>query len=215
MKRALCILIFLCSPALAEGPIFHHADKYLDQEIKNIYNDIRGPRIGVGSASTMTVAQLNVSTITISGTPANANDAAKFSQIKYFQIVTSSSTASTSTTSTTFVDTVLKRNITPTSASSKILILAASEIGGLVASKSAFITIARNGTDLSGGSGFSSDILVNASGAFRQPWAAAYLDSPATTSATSYSIQIKNGVAGGINLNDNGGVATMYLVEVQ
>lgn len=167
------------------------------------------------TASTMTITQLNVSTITISGTPANANDAAKFSQIKYFQIVFSSSANTTITTSTSFVDTVLTRNITPSSVNSKILIMASSEIGGLVAGKSAFITVARNGTDLSAGSGFTSDILVNASAAFRQPWSLVYLDAPATTSATTYTIRIKNGVGGGINLNDDGGIAVMTLAEIQ
>lgn len=215
MKKLLFGLLLIAQPALAACPRYQSADVNTQQEIQGICHDLQYPSISIGSASTMTITQLNVSTITISGTPAAANDAAKFSQIKYFQIVMSSSTSSTTTTSTSFVDTSLKRNITPSSVNSKILILASSEIGGLIAGKSAFITITRNGTDLSAGSGFTSDILVNASGAFRQPWAAAYLDSPATTSATSYVVQIKNGVGGGINLNDDGGVATMYLVEVQ
>lgn len=40
--RKLIALLFLCSPLLAEGPLFKHSDKYVDQEFKNAYNDIRG-----------------------------------------------------------------------------------------------------------------------------------------------------------------------------
>lgn len=41
MKNIFAVLL-LSSPLLAEGPIFKHQDRYVNQEFQNAYNDIRG-----------------------------------------------------------------------------------------------------------------------------------------------------------------------------
>lgn len=68
MKNLLAIL-FLAVPCMASGPkyIGSKADPATYQEFQNVYQDIKSPVISIGSASTMTITYLNVSTITLNG----------------------------------------------------------------------------------------------------------------------------------------------------
>jgi hypothetical protein len=116
---------------------------------------------------------------------------------KLLQVVFASTGTYTTSTSTTFADTTLTATITPSSVSSKILVL-----------------VSQNGVTKSSGDNNTtvkikllrgaSDILLitdmdgytGTSNTSTQSSSASYLDSPATTSATTYKTQFASGVAG-------------------
>lgn len=154
-----------------------------------------------------------------------SGDAVAFQQIHMPQIpVLATSTGTTSTTTTAnFVDTGLTASITPTSSSSKILVIVS---GVLTASsttlnRSASATIKRDSTNLgSANNGFSrvSNTVSSASGDQDVPCTMTYLDSPSTTSAVTYTVQIRssNSDCTAIWNRSNGSTSTttITLIEV-
>jgi|DEB0MinimDraft_6_1074348.scaffolds.fasta_scaffold27704_3 hypothetical protein len=121
----------------------------------------------------------------------------------------------TSTSSATYVDTSLAATITPTSASSKILIIVSAEfLRNPNNTTRAYLTLFRGnaatGTDLkSGGSGFAQ---VYSNGNFQNDINVAFVcvDSPATTSATTYTVAIKTS-ASAVSIN---GQQSIVVIEV-
>lgn len=121
-------------------------------------------------------------------------------QWNLLQVVTGSTSTFASTTTSTFVDTNLTATITPTSASSKILILV-SQAGLVKFSSNTGISLRllRNSTSILQFE--ESACYTNATGYNGGGGASAsYLDSPATTSAVTYKTQFAssantNGVA--------------------
>jgi len=115
---------------------------------------------------------------------------------KVLQVVSTTSTTQFSTTSTTMVglSPAISASITPSSTSNKILILCSLAFG--VANSAPFFTIYRGGSDIipSGTNMFSGSFLSDQyqleNASFN------YLDSPSTTSATTYELYWKssNGV---------------------
>jgi hypothetical protein len=107
------------------------------------------------------------------------------------QVVQATTISSTTSSSTSYVAIAnLTASITPSSSSSKVLILVNSHIYTSGANVESAITIYRNSSDLStGGTGFTdaytggSDLIV--------PFSMMYLDSPATTSSTTYAAYFK------------------------
>ena len=135
---------------------------------------------------------------------------------KILQVVSTSKTDSFTTTSTSLVDvTDVSVSITPTSATSKVLILCSGVGGNTGSSNATFFQFVRDSTDIGSGTGG----VVNATGMIYNNNANAgtgfslgYLDSPATTSATTYKLQARVnggiGVIGRIAVNDNNRVIT-------
>lgn len=137
------------------------------------------------------------------------------------QVVSSATTSTTSTTSSTMVSTGFSATITPTSSSSTILILI--DIGAVGANQTASFCIARGstllgrsaaGTGVNGGS----VLTINAAGG---AWSSSlsYLDSPATTSATTYTLYFASDT-GTVTVNKRvsdsyiGATTTITLMEV-
>jgi hypothetical protein len=118
-----------------------------------------------------------------------ATDAAAVGQLPFVQVISFSTATQFTTTSSTFQTTNLTATITPTSASSKIFIIASSNLENGGVSKTALATIARNGTNILGvnGQGYYLNATDNV-----VPCTLSYMDSPATTSATTYAVQIRN-----------------------
>jgi hypothetical protein len=116
---------------------------------------------------------------------------------KVLQVVYGSTNSYTTTTSTSFVDTNLSATITPTLNTSKVLVLVTQQGVGrdtTTAGEQIRFKIVRGATDVL----LISDIFAyNASaGTFVNnglTMAANYLDSPATTSATTYKTQFRSG----------------------
>jgi hypothetical protein len=111
------------------------------------------------------------------------------------QVVSTDTSTSTSITSTSYVDTNCTATITPTSASSKILVIASLDADLIRNSNvvnDAYANLVRNSTELTDkyflyGSGTSSNGFVY----FPAKFSIVYLDTPATTSATTYKVQAK------------------------
>jgi hypothetical protein len=101
-----------------------------------------------------------------------------------------------SVTSTTYTDiTGLTVSITPTSASNKIFIIASVVASQSVGVNNGFMILARGGTTIGGGTAVglrrTAAVAVNSSSNSYPPsFSLSFLDSPATTSATTYSVQI-------------------------
>ena len=116
------------------------------------------------------------------------------------QVVNATSTSAVTITSTTYTDTGLTATITPTSASSKIIVLISQEAYILRASnfQGAGFKIQRNGTDIytpiTDGTG-PYDMYIAATGPTGVELATKfninYVDSPASTSALTYKTQAR------------------------
>jgi len=107
---------------------------------------------------------------------------------KVLQVVNATTLSEVSTSSGTYVDSNLTATITPSSASSKILVLvsqngcrATGQYGGVRLVRGA-TTISQMDTYLGYAAGGTAQVAISAN----------YLDSPATTSATTYKTQINN-----------------------
>jgi hypothetical protein len=115
------------------------------------------------------------------------------------QVVQSTLTGSVSTTSTSFTDTGLSVSITPSAASSKVLILTTHCAGAFKTSGNdagVYFNLLRGATGLSiPGDSFASYLNVVSGGAGARELFSmvtfSYLDSPATTSSTTYKTQYK------------------------
>jgi hypothetical protein len=138
---------------------------------------------------------------------------------KLGQVVNTVKTDTFSSSSTSYVDiTGLSLSITPTSASSTILIFAVVNGAGVSGVADATVQLLRNSTAIGNGATAGSRSVgfgqLGASSSNMFPGAITFLDSPATTSATTYKIQAKlqTGV-GTFNINrgatdtDNAGFA--------
>jgi hypothetical protein len=153
------------------------------------------------SSSGSTPARLGIGTtgqvLTVSGgvpswaTPAGGGG-------KVLQVVSTTYSTQTTTTSTSFTDTGLTLNITPTSSSSKILVIAnlpynverVSSIyafGNFNIMRGATQVWAGNSQLMGGEFGGATYVVFGTNASMH------YLDSPATTSSTTYKIQMQNG----------------------
>ena len=147
------------------------------------------------------------------------------SAAKVLQVVSStkSDTFSTTTTGSWIDVTGLSVSITPTSSSSKIMIFARITGAGQATVTRMQIRLVRDSTAISVGDasgsrlqvsggelyyGGEDDSLLNST--------AFFLDSPATTSSTTYKIQFKNGSGTGTNvtINDSNVTSTLTLMEI-
>lgn len=111
---------------------------------------------------------------------------------KVVQTATGTSTTNFNTTSSSYQSTNLTGSITPSSASNKIQIIVSGNCAinnGLLTGVS--VSIFRGTTDLSDGHGFIY-FDANVTGTSSANGSCSYLDSPATTSATTYTVKIKN-----------------------
>lgn len=154
-------------------------------------------KASISSAGLLTAAGAAMGSNKITGLANGtaATDAATFGQIKY--ISTPSQTISTSnfaTTSSTFQTTNLSASITPSSASSRVKI----SVSGVMTINAAtginaFASIFRGSTNLATGGNL--DFARVRSAAAQQTVisvAMVFIDSPATTSSTTYTIKLKN-----------------------
>jgi len=148
-----------------------------------------------------------------SGVPGKAN----LPTGSVLQVVNATYSTQTDTTSTSYIDTGLTASITPTSSSSKILVLVSQtglvKFGGSGNGPYMSLRILRGGTEIII---FERQILYNAS---TQEMNAAsstvYLDSPATTSSTTYKTQFRNAsLAGTVRICADTTTATITLMEI-
>jgi hypothetical protein len=139
---------------------------------------------------------------------------------KVLQVVSATTGTSTTISSTTYTDTTLTATITPSAASSKVLVLISQQF---YATRSgtpfyqngkilrASTTIYEN--QYVGGYGISGS---SATHELMTIWSANYLDSPATTSATTYKVQMANNQSPGTIVGQFGtpATSTITLLEI-
>ena len=130
------------------------------------------------------------------------------------QVVQGTYSTQNSTTSGTAVDTGITISITPKFSNSKILVLA-TLTGIFVVNNGNFVKaqLVRNSTtigEFAGAQGYT------ASGGSTSGFAAVnYLDSPATTSSTTYKIQFaRNTGSGSVRVQSNSDVSSITLLEI-
>ena len=120
---------------------------------------------------------------------------------KVLQVVQGTLTSKVSTTSSSMVDTGLSAAITPSATSSKVLIhVQLGSFSNNDKSKRAFANIVRGSTNIFVGDAADGDevtIALNtrsdSSNYIQVPCSIHYLDSPSTTSATTYKVQMSRG----------------------
>jgi hypothetical protein len=121
-----------------------------------------------------------------------------------------------STTSTSFVTSNLTATITPSSTSSKILILLNAAMYNSSTGIHSVVTVFRgtvSGTNL-GHSSFGFGSSYASGDLTKNNISANYLDSPSTTSATTYTVGIKSESAGTTIISVNGETSTITLMEI-
>ena len=152
-------------------------------------------------------------TTTISGSTGvnqitdDAITAAKLPAGSVLQVVQALDTGNFSTTSTTYVDTNLSATITPTSTSSKILVLV-SQTGFTSSSQNTYWNVVRGTTVVTEAKSQSNTSGYKFAGNFIN-----YLDSPSTTSAVTYKTQV-NTTASTIYMQWGTGSSTITLMEI-
>lgn len=137
---------------------------------------------------------------------------------KVVQIIYGSTATGVGSATTTFADTNLSATITPTSASNKILIMFSQNgCHKYNANTRLQIRLVRGSTTILNSESFAGNNDGSGGNAFGSS-SAVYLDSPATTSATTYKTQFANQAgAGTVYVNDTtspGSTSTMILMEV-
>ena len=171
-------------------------------------------RLAVGTNGQTLVADSTASTGLKWATPSGGG--------KVLQVVSATNTTSKNITSSTYTDTNLTATITPTLNTSKILVLITQQFtmyqSATNASVYASIQIVRDSTAvytnsveaLASNNVAAGQTAVNYSGIV----SAHYLDSPATTSATTYKTQANRQTAGYINLQTDSSMSTIILMEI-
>jgi hypothetical protein len=124
------------------------------------------------------------------------------------QVVNAAQTTSFSTTSGTFTNIGLSASITPTSATSKIFVIAGAIMNTQSSNLSLLLTIFRDSTDL----GVRSGQYAAAAGWLATTVPCFYLDSPATTSSVTYSIRAR--VSAGAGTISSADPSTITLMEI-
>lgn len=147
---------------------------------------------------------------------AGSSSALQASAGKVLQVVNFSTSTETNSTTSTYIDTAITATITPSSASNKILVLvSANGLVKLNTNTTGNLRIVRGATSIlifGGAFGYTASTAANAVASA----SAEFLDSPATTSATTYKVQVVNsGNSGEIRVNwDTNANSTITLMEI-
>jgi hypothetical protein len=171
-------------------------------------------RLGVGANGTVLTADSAEATGLKWATPGGG---------AVVQVKSATYSTSTATTSTTLADTGLSLSITPTSASNKILVMISqqldlSSLGAEVGTKFAVL---RGATSIYSNTLFNYRYIDSLGAGVTQSTVfigdLKYMDSPATTSATTYKTQFALAVSGGTHTNtaqSSSRTSTIILMEV-
>jgi hypothetical protein len=141
------------------------------------------------------------------------------------QVVSATKTDSFSTTSQTFVDvTGVSASITPSNTSSKVFIFVSGVVGNSSSTQLSPINIVRDSTNIAQSTSASAanatlTIYTN-NGNNNSGFAISFLDSPSTTSSTTYKLQMRSNGSSSATIGriapntDWGSITTITLLEV-
>lgn len=132
------------------------------------------------------------------------------------QVVSSVFSSSATTTNSSFTASGMSASITPTSSSSKIFIVVAIAGSQTTSNGGGVFTIYRGATNIGNATDGFTYIYSNATftNPFRIPVNMAFLDSPATTSATTYEVYYKTNTVGTVGINNQSTNSTITLMEI-
>jgi hypothetical protein len=166
----------------------------------------------VVDSATQTLTNKSIAATQLTGTIA----AARLPTGSVLQVVQGTTGTFTTTTGATYVDTTLTASITPTSSTSKILVLVAQN--GVYKVNSAAgvnLKLQRNGSDIHG---FAIAAFYGVTTELRGSVSTTYLDSPATTSSTTYKTVFSNDGSGTgsvtVQYNSGSSTSTITLLEI-
>ena len=235
--KALALVLLLASPSFAA--MRHVRDQLekrdvtaininfdsIDKELANVVHKTSTETIkGYKSFNGVSVATLTVTSATVTSLSATAVDAVTFkdsgfSILPIFQTVLDSTNTATTTTSTSWTSTNLSATITPKATTSKILVIAIGNLHITSNGGNGYASLFRSGTNLGDTNQGFGALTTPAAATLSAPTTLVYLDSPSTTSATTYNVRIRtnNGLIT-VGWNSTAGVATatsyMYLIEI-
>ena len=132
------------------------------------------------------------------------------------QVVQGTTTGSVTTTSASFASAGLSASITPTSSSSKILVtITGGDFDINVGGQQIYATIFRNSTNvITSGANLSITDVYTQTNRSIFPVILQYLDSPATTSSTTYTLYFYAGGASTVKYNTQGSTGVITLMEI-
>jgi hypothetical protein len=131
---------------------------------------------------------------------------------RVLQVVQGQTSTLASSTSTTWADSGITATITPQSNTNKILVFVNEHLYCSTAGTEAGVRLVKDSTVLQ----TFTTILLNSAGAITSTFSTMTLDSPATTSATTYKTQFQRSAGTGVayGAGTNGWTSTIILMEV-
>jgi hypothetical protein len=138
---------------------------------------------------------------------------------KVLQVINATTNTAATNTTTTYADTNLTATITPTLSTSKVLIILSQDMNKATGTNGMNVKLLRGATNLLAAQAVELGIYTN-DGAhlelYSHSYGITYLDSPATTSATTYKTQfaIRAGGTGSVLAQGQGSYSTITLMEI-
>jgi hypothetical protein len=231
MKKLLFLLL-LASPLMADGPKYKYSDPHLDDEITNIYHDLKYQKGVIVTNSTGTFTLVKTSTITVGLAIISSGSATSFNiahstitnltvtgatqGIKGRVIQSSASLVSSffSTTSGTPVQTNLFITLTCASTANLVKITAwgvLEDTDANASNENVYLYV--DNTQLA----FTTILTTSGANQIRIPWSITFLHAPASTSAKVYNIRIASVGGNTVRLGVNAGGEHQYMLveEIQ
>ena len=163
-------------------------------------------RLAVGANNTILTADSSTATGLKWAAPAGGG--------KVLQVVNATTATTVTSSTSTFVDTNLTATITPSATTSKILVLVSQSGMAAAADRGAGLQLLRGATILLTNN-YAIETTNQTAGPIGASVSLCYLDSPSTTSATTYKTQVASSTnQASVNAQRNGQTSMITLLEI-
>ena len=178
---------------------------------------MQGGATGTGTVTLLAPITNTNQTLTLpdaTGTVLSSATTTGFPAGSVLQVVSASFSTGTSTSSTAFVATHLTASITPTAATSKILVLVFGRVDTEASNRDMRLTVFRGATNIGSGSVPMVSNINGISSRLQIPVAFHLYDSPSATSSTAYTLNIQSPAASAVSFGDGSTVQIITLMEI-